>query len=71
MRNKRTAATARAVIAIAGVTAKAAAVIGAAIARLGAMRYGVQTCPGIRDGCNRGTRGVERAVFDQWLMWRK
>jgi len=70
MRNKR--AIAQALSAIAIVIVDAAAAIGTAAGGPGKRRYSPQTYPDARPARRpaRNARGVERAVIDQWLLWR-
>ena len=68
-------AIAKALSAIAAVIVNTAASIGAAAGGSGAVRYSQRSYPDSRPGrtlrrSRRNARGVDRAVIDQWLMWR-
>jgi len=69
------AAIAKALSAIATVIVDSAASLGAAAGGSGYMRYSPKSYPDARPGRRvsrraRNPRGVDRAVIDQWLMWR-
>ena len=68
-------AIAKALAAIATVIVDTAASLGAAAGGSGSLRYWKKTYPDAPPGRHlrrsaRHPRGVERAVIDQWLMWR-
>ena len=68
-------AIAKALSAVATVIVNTAASLGAAAGGSGAVRYSQKSYPDARPHRNlrrsgRNAHGVERAVIDQWLMWR-
>ena len=68
-------AIAKTLSAIATVIVNTAASLGAAAGGAGALRYSQKTYPDAQPGRraprrSRNVRGVDRAVIDQWLMWR-
>jgi hypothetical protein len=68
-------AIAKALSALATLIVNTAAAVGAAAGGSGAVRYSPKTYPDARPGRQlrrsaRHARGVDRAVIDQWLMWR-
>ena len=73
MRNKT--AIAQALSAFATFVVNTAASVGAAAGGSSAARYSLKNYPDARQGRQlrrsaRHARGVDRAVIDQWLMWR-
>jgi len=68
-------AIAKTLSAIAAVIVDTAASLGAAAGGSGSSPYSPKTCPDARPGRHvrrsaRNACGVDRAVIDQWLMWR-